>query len=52
MRCDELVSLLEINGADANSLESVLTNGVIGAEFKLILASAGQHRRLFSCLPA
>ena len=41
MSCDELVSLLEINGADGDFLESVLSIGMIGVEFKLMLESAG-----------
>ena len=41
MSCDELVNLFEDNGADGGSLESVLSGGATGAEFKLMLVSAG-----------
>ena len=41
MSCDELVSLLESNGADGGFLESVLSYGTTGAEFKDMLVSAG-----------
>ena len=41
MTCDELVNLLESNGADGGFLESVLSGGMTGAEFKEMLESAG-----------
>ena len=41
MTCDELVNLLESNGADGGFLESVLSGGMTGAEFKEMLLSAG-----------
>ena len=41
MTCDELVNLLESNGADGGFLESVLSGGMTGAEFKVMLESAG-----------
>ena len=41
MSCDELVSLLEISGADGEFLESILSFDMIGVEFKLVLESAG-----------
>jgi hypothetical protein len=41
MTCDELVNLLENYGADGGFLESVLSCGTTGAEFKEMLASAG-----------
>ena len=41
MTCDELVNLLENYGADGGFLESVLSGGMTGAEFKEMLASAG-----------
>ena len=41
MSCDELVRLLESNGADDSILESVLSDGMTGVEFKLMLESAG-----------
>ena len=40
MSCDELVRFLESNGADDSILESVLSGGVTGAEFKMMLESA------------
>jgi hypothetical protein len=54
MTCDELVNLLESNGADGGFLESLLSGGTTGAEFKDMLVSArpgGQHMRLSSNLP-
>ena len=41
MSCEELVNLLEDNGADGGFLEGVLSGGVTGAEFKEMLGSAG-----------
>ena len=41
MSCDELVNLLESNGADGGFLESVLSGGMTGVEFKEMLLSAG-----------
>ena len=41
MTCDELVNLLENKGADGSFLENVLSNGMTGAEFKLMMKSAG-----------
>jgi hypothetical protein len=41
MTCDELVNLLESNGADGGFLESLLSGGMTGAEFKLMMESAG-----------
>ena len=41
MNCDELVNLLESNGADGGFLESVLSGGMTGVEFKEMLLSAG-----------
>ena len=41
MTCDELVRLLESNGADDSTLETVLSGGMTGVEFKDMLASAG-----------
>ena len=41
MTCDELVNLFEDNGADVGFLESVLSGGVTGAEFKMMLESVG-----------
>ena len=41
MTCDEFANLLESNGADRGFLESVLSCGTTGAEFKEILVSAG-----------
>jgi len=41
MTCDELVNLLENNGADGSFLESVLSGGMTGAEFKDMLVDAG-----------
>ena len=41
MTCDELVNLLESNGADGGFLESVLSGGMTGAEFKVMMESAG-----------
>ena len=41
MTCDELVNLLENNGADGGVLESVLSGGMTGAEFKDMLVDAG-----------
>ena len=41
MNSDELVNLLESHGADGGFLESVLSGGVTGAEFKEMLGSVG-----------
>ena len=41
MTCDELVNLLASNGADGGFLESVLSGGMTGAEFKDMLVDAG-----------
>ena len=41
MSCDELVNLFEDNGADGGFLESVLSCGMTGVEFKEMLLSAG-----------
>ena len=41
MSCDELVRILESNGADDSILEGVLSGGVTGEEFKDMLVSAG-----------
>ena len=41
MTCDELVNLLESNGADGGFLESVLSGGMTGAEFKDMLVDVG-----------
>ena len=41
MTCDELVNLLENYGADGGFLESVLSGGMTGAEFKEMILSAG-----------
>ena len=41
MTCDELARLLESNGADDSTLETVLSGGMTGVEFKDMLASAG-----------
>ena len=41
MTCDELVDLLESNGANRGFLESVPSCGTTEAEFKEILVSAG-----------
>ena len=41
MTCDELVNLLEKYGADGGFLESVLSGGVTGAEFKDMLVDVG-----------
>ena len=41
MTCDELVNLLESKGADGGFLESILSDGMTGAEFKLMMESAG-----------
>ena len=41
MTCDELVNLLESNGADGGFLESILSGGMTGAEFKDMLVDAG-----------
>ena len=41
MSCDELVNLLEDNGADGGFLESILSGGMTGVEFKEMLLSAG-----------
>ena len=41
MTCDELVNLLENYGADGGFLESVLSGGMTGAEFKEMMESAG-----------
>ena len=41
MTCDELVNLLENYGADGGFLESVLSGGMTGAEFKDMLVDAG-----------
>ena len=41
MTCDELVNLLESNGADGGFLESVLSGGMTGAEFKDMLVERG-----------
>ena len=41
MTCDELVTLLEINGTDGGFLESVLSSGTTGVQFKEMMLSAG-----------
>ena len=41
MTCDELVNLLESNGADSGFLESLLSGGMTGTEFKSMMESAG-----------
>ena len=41
MTCDELVNLVESKGIDGGFLESVLSDGMTGAEFKLMMESAG-----------
>ena len=41
MSCDELVNFLENNGADGGFLESLLSGGMTGAEFKLMMEGAG-----------
>ena len=41
MTCDELARLLESNGADDSTLESVLSCGTTGVEFKDMLTNAG-----------
>ena len=41
MTCDELARLLESNGADDSTLETVLSGSMKGAEFTDMLASAG-----------
>ena len=37
MTCDELVNLLENKGADGGFFESILSVGMTGAEFKLMM---------------
>ena len=41
MSCDELVRLFESNGSDDSILGSVLSDGMTGAEFKLMSGSVG-----------
>ena len=47
--CDELVRLLESNGADGSTLEIVLSGGMTGVEFKDMLASAGTAQEAVQC---
>ena len=46
MSCDELVNFLESNGSDGGFLESVLSCGMTGVEFKEMLSSAGSAQEV------
>ena len=51
MTCDELVNLLENYGADGGFLESVLSGGMTGAEFKEMIGDAGTAQEAVQHLP-